>query len=568
MNVQKSRLSQKQQDFLIPVFLYVLLLTYKLIVVIHLRSEPQVADEFTYLKMARLLYQNGSYNSVQYPLLYPLFLLPAVLTGDHFYLTAKILGAISSAFVPVCTYAIARLYLDPEKSMIPAAFSAVIPYHYVTTMTIMSENLYFPLFLLEIYLVLKPRKHVVLSDIGTGMLLGALFMTRHITLVSIPVFGLVWLMREAEEKRKPGSVILRGILVVACMAAVYAPWVLMCRSYGYGFKEIIGFKIASKTNPEQLTMKRLLMVAGFYLCYFALILAPVLGLVVKSIRALHVNFKEWFCSYNRLWTMVCGSAAAFFVAVTRHSWRAYYNYPEFEKIKGRYLIYFPTLFVILGVVVLFKEKPVFKKKWFNILATYLLPVGLIVAGYLIDVTGIACTLKSTFIGSIESTDGQKVKLIGNAFPVIVSLFVLYYQYLMDFAKEARKRMLPLVFAAGLLLIEIWGMPSYLSFLIGVNDKQNSTNNRYAEELTETLKNLDLTEQTYILAEKIPQYKYIGRYLIFQEMDQISLVQKKENVPDASYYILTKDKDAYADITEAVEAEYDWTDTYFLLKVQD
>ena len=97
MNVQKSRLSQKQQDFLIPVFLYVLLLTYKLIVVIHLRSEPQVADEFTYLKMARLLYQNGSYNSVQYPLLYPLFLLPAVLTGDHFYLTAKILGAISSA---------------------------------------------------------------------------------------------------------------------------------------------------------------------------------------------------------------------------------------------------------------------------------------------------------------------------------------------------------------------------------------------------------------------------------------------------------------------------------------
>ena len=52
------------------------------------------------------------------------------------------------------------------------------------------------------------------------------------------------------------------------------------------------------------------------------------------------------------------------------------------------------------------------------------------------------------------------------------------------------------------------------------------------------------------------------------MDQISLVQKKENVPDASYYILTKDKDAYADITEAVEAEYDWTDTYFLLKVQD
>lgn len=133
MNVQKSRLSQKQQDFLIPVFLYVLLLTYKLIVVIHLRSEPQVADEFTYLKMARLLYQNGSYNSVQYPLLYPLFLLPAVLTGDHFYLTAKILGAISSAFVPVCTYAIARLIPGPGKECDSGSVFREIPLHYVTT---------------------------------------------------------------------------------------------------------------------------------------------------------------------------------------------------------------------------------------------------------------------------------------------------------------------------------------------------------------------------------------------------------------------------------------------------
>ena len=53
------------------------------------------------------------------------------------------------------------------------------------------------------------------------------------------------------------------------------------------------------------------------------------------------------------------------------------------------------------------------------------------------------------------------------------------------------------------------------------------------------------------------------------MDQISLVQKKKKMCQMpAITFLTKDKDAYADITEAVEAEYDWTDTYFLLKVQD
>ncbi|MDY3918001.1 MAG: glycosyltransferase family 39 protein [Candidatus Limivivens sp.] len=565
--MKENRLSQKKMDILIPLTLYILLLTYKLVVVIHLRSEPQVSDEFTYIKLARMLLTDGTYNSVQYPLLYPLYLMPAFLFGDHFYVAMKVLGAISSAFVPVCTYAIARLYLNPEKSMIPAAFSAVIPFHYVTTMTIMSENLYFPLFLLEIYLALRPRKRVTLCDIGYGALLGAMFMTRHITFVTIPVFLFVWLLRELEEKRSWKSIIGRGFLVVLSMCVVYAPWVWMCRSYGHGLKEIVGFKIASKTNPEQLTLKRLIMVAGFYICYFSLILAPVLGLLFKSIRAL--NLKKLFCSYNRLWVMVCGLAAAFFVAVTRHSWRAYYNYPDFEKIKGRYLIYFPILFVILGTVVLFREKPKFRKKWFNILVTYLLPVGMIIGAYLIDIGEVLMPLKSTFIGSIESTDGQKIKLIGPAFVVVVSLFLLYYQYLYDFAREERKKHLSLFFAVGLLLVEIWGMTDYLSYLIGVNDKQNQTNNRYAAELRETIEELELPEGTYIYAETMPEFKYVSRSLIFYQVDEVTLVQKRESIPGNEYYMITDDKDAFADITEEVAEVFNWKEKeFYLLKVQD
>ncbi|MDO5424152.1 MAG: glycosyltransferase family 39 protein [Eubacteriales bacterium] len=567
--MKENRLQQKKLDILIPLSLYVLLLVYKIIVVVPLRSQPQVSDEFTYIKMTRMLLENGSYNSVQYPLLYPLYLMPSLLFGDHFYTAMKVMGAISSAFVPVCTYAIARLYLNPEKSMIPAAFSAVIPYHYVTTMTIMSENLYFPLFLLEIYLVLRPRKRVVLSDIGFGALLGALFMTRHITFVAIPVFLFAWLLRELEEKRNWKSIIGRGVLVVACMCLVYSPWVIMCRSYGHGFKEILGFKIASKTNPEQLTWKRLIMVAGFYLCYFSLILAPVLGLLFKSIRAL--NLKKLFCSYNRLWVVVCGLAAAFFVAVTRHSWRANYNYPDFEKIKGRYLIYFPILFVLLGTVVLFREKPKFKKKWFNILVTYLLPVGMIIGAYLIDIEGVAYPLQSTFIGSIESTDGQKIKLIGPAFVVIVSLFLLYYQYLYDFAKEARKKNLTLIFGVGILLIEIWGMTAYLSYLKGVNDKQNQTNNRYAAELRDTVEELDLPEGTYIYAASMPQFTYVSRAFTFWQIDEVNLVKKKSSVPEdiSEYYVITDETEEFAEITEEVIEVYDWKDKeYYLLKVQD
>ena len=175
---------------------------------------------------------------------------------------------------------------------------------------------------------------MVISDIGTGMLLGALFMTRHITLVSIPVFGLGVADAEAERKEETRFRDPEGHSGSGLYGSRVCAWVLMCRPAMIWIqRNHPDLEIASKTNPKQLTMKRLLMVAGFYLCYFAPDSGTGFRLGGKSIRALHVNFKEWFCSYNRLWTMVCGSAAAFFVAVTRHSWRAYYNYPEFEKIE-------------------------------------------------------------------------------------------------------------------------------------------------------------------------------------------------------------------------------------------
>ena len=568
MTNAKGLKGERRLDVLIPLVLYGALLAYKLLVVIWLRSEPQVSDEFTYIKMARTLFAQGRYNSVQYPLLYPLYLLPACFFGDYTYLVMKILGAVSSSFVPVCTYLIARLYLKPDKSCICAAFSAVIPFQYVTTMTIMSENLYFPLFLLAIFLVLRKRKRLIVSDIGLGALLGALFMTRHITFVCIPVFALGWLMRELGEKRSWKSIIGRGILVMAALCVVYSPWVIMCKYYGHGFREIFGFKIASKTNPEQLTWDRLLMTAGFYVCYFSLILAPVLGLLFKSIRALQV--KKLFCSYNRLWVMVCGLAAAFFVAVTRHSWRANYNYPVFEKIKGRYLIYFPVLFVLLGAVVLFREKPVFRKKWFNLLATYLLPAGMMIFGYLVDIEGLLYPVGNTFIGSIESTDGQKIKLVGIAYVIVTAAFVMVYQAIHDFAAEKWKRWLPMVFGLGLLLVEVWGMAPYLAFLQRRNDQQNQTNNRYAAELRQTLLEMDLPEGTQIYAENMPDFTYVLRSLAFYGVDHVTMTQIPAKITNEEYYVFTDDKALYADtMEEEEEAVFHWDDgEYYLFKVRD
>lgn len=561
---------EKRYDIWIPAVLFTVLFLFKLIFAVNARSMPQVSDEFLYARFSRMLLENGTYDSVQYPLLYPLYLIPALFFGDNFYVAMKILGAFSSSFVPIVVYAIARLYLGQRESTLCAGFSMVIPFHYVTTMTLMSENLYFPMFLLAVYVVLRDFKHKIAGDIFLGVLLGLMFMTRHITFVSIPVFLFGWLLKQLDHKESLKSILLRGILVVAALLAAYSPWFFMCRSYGHGMKEIVGFKIASKTNPEQLTLRRLVMSAGFYAAYFSLILAPVLGLMFKSIRALELKKKKWFCAYNRLWVMVCGLAAAFFVAVTRHSWRAYYNYPEFAKIKGRYLIYFPILFVILGAVVLFQKKPRFKHAWINVAATYVLPAAMIVGAYLVDIQGVLYPLHPTkFIGSIESTDGQKIKLVGAAFMVVLPLFIWIFQFLYDFSREKWRKYLFPVFAAGLLLTEIWGMRPYMQYLEEVDADHRDTNYKYADEFVEAIQGIGQEGTIYVYVDKMPQYTYISRYADFWQVKNLTLTDQMEAIGSGTYYVFTNKLDKYKDVMTEQTAEFTWADkTYYLIKVQE
>ena len=89
---QKIRL-----DIWIPLGLFFALLIFKLAFVITNRSLPLIADEFTYAKYARKLFEEGTYKGVQYPLLYPLLLSPAYFFGEHFYLVMKIINALFSA---------------------------------------------------------------------------------------------------------------------------------------------------------------------------------------------------------------------------------------------------------------------------------------------------------------------------------------------------------------------------------------------------------------------------------------------------------------------------------------
>lgn len=448
-----------------PIAAFLLLVLVKLILVLPMSTGPiSFGDEALYKKFSLQWITEGRQLDTHYPPVYPLLMTFSFLGRSHWYLAMKLLNIVYSSFVPVLTYLIARLYLTKRNSIYCMIISCVLPYHFILPTMILSENVFFPILLLEIYIVLReyPR-HPLLGDFITGFFLTVLYLTRYISLVTIPVFALVWFVKQLNHKTKFVQILLRGIGIVAVMLLSWLPWYLL-NYKDTSLKEMMGFGIASNSDPAQLTPERLLLSAVLYTGYFLLLAAPVLPSLFQSFAAL--DYKKLTSRYNQFWLLIFGLAGAFFVAVTRHSWRASYNYPDFARIMGRYLIFFPLLFILLTFVTWEKKKTPALRLPTIVLS--LVSLLLLVTAYIFDIQGILYPGTSEqFLNFKGSMEGYKYVLLGIPFLLIVLCIMLLTTTL----KHTRYGYL--ILFLGMFLFEIYGMNQYCDRMQRFRDSKDT-----------------------------------------------------------------------------------------------
>lgn len=539
----------KQKEIMYMGIMYLALLVFKLIFVIGNRSFPIISDEFNYEFMSWQLTEKGVYDSNHYPLLYPLLIAPAHLFGENSYLVMKILNAVYSSFIPVVTYKICRLYVDVKPSIACAVFTMVIPFQYVTPMCLMSENLYFSLFLLAIYLFLKPYGKQVHEDIAAAVLVGLLMLTRHITLSLIPVFALLWMIKQLNKKEKFSKIILRGLGICLGILVVYSPWLITKLMQGHALKNIVGFGIASKTNPEQLTIARFILSFSYYFFYVALMAAPFLGVLVKSVRAVQIKKEERFGSYNQLWFCMVGLMGMLVIAATRHSWKVYYNYPEFTKMKGRYVIYISVLAAILATVALFKKKVEFKHKWCNILFCYIIPVGTLLAAYLVEIAGRTSISVGSLIDMYDSMDGRRIMYGGKVFFAVAVLSMILIQAVYDFGKKKVQQHLAVIFLFCIVGTELIGAGKYYDKIRSANI--SAVKNGvicYEKNILEDLIAINTGESTTVYMEEGIRRSDIVEWLPkIGRLTNFKMVEDNSKVKEDTYYVLTTDIEKYQDV---------------------
>jgi hypothetical protein len=464
---------------------FVVLLLFKLCVILPLSSGPiSFGDEALYKKYSFQWFTLGRQLETHYPPGYPLMLAPAFFFGQHWYTAMLVLNILYSSVVPVFLYLIPRLYLDRRKSICCMLIGCVIPFHFIMPTMILSENIFFPLLFLELWLVLrKYEKHPVMGDILIGFFLAFLCLSRYISIVTIPVFALVWLMKGLDEGTGFGKLLSRGCLIVTVMGVTYLPWILI-NYRNVPFKEILGFGIAGKTNPEQLTTSRLILTAVLYLRYFLLLAVPVLPTLLASIGKL--DRKKLTGRYNQLWVLIAGLSGAFFVAVTRHSFRVAYNWPVFSRIMGRYLMCFPILFILLAFVTKYGEDGEKDAASGNVRLTGILSIFSIVLASLSYIADIGQIGGALYQGSAEQFLNFKGAMEGYKYVMyrvpylLVGIGVMLLIHFVGFSKWKKYSLFACFI--GLLLFEAAGTTDYIKVMTNFREEKGSASIAKMNEL--------------------------------------------------------------------------------------
>lgn len=217
-----------------------LALVYAMFVVIKIMlsfSTPTLSiynDEYLYLKLAQSIAE-GSYNihgtpSNEYPPLYSLVIAPAQLitrTSWAFIIT-KIINTLVSTAVIFPAFFLLKKFLTERQSLIGTSIAMLHPSVFAFSPYLMSENLFYTLVLCAILIMINAIKtQKIHLHISTGMVLGAVFLTRALGLLLVPVYIIaqgVYMIKREKKLRKTKVI---NLVMALCVAGIFIiSWML------------------------------------------------------------------------------------------------------------------------------------------------------------------------------------------------------------------------------------------------------------------------------------------------------------------------------------------------------
>src|SRR3989344_1431915 len=215
-----------QKEFKKIIILYIAFVLVKIILSLFVTGPSVFSDEYVYSKLGWSIFNQGEYSihgigaSSPVPL-YPILLSISYIFGNagliYFFMKLLNILVLSATIFPI--YFLARKFLDYKKTLILCLLTMLTPMLFNTNFYLMSENLYYPLFMTFVYFSHEAiSKNSEKKNIISGALLGLLFLTRAISGFIIPTFFLTYIFL---RKKMNFS---RVIMHYAAALIIVIPW--------------------------------------------------------------------------------------------------------------------------------------------------------------------------------------------------------------------------------------------------------------------------------------------------------------------------------------------------------
>ena len=234
---------------------YLIVVFVKIVFSFFISSPTGFWDEYIYAKVGRSFYYFNNFNIEQnpspfYPPLYSILISIAYLLKDMdlVYLAMKIINAFVSSMIIIPAYLLSKELLKENQQIYVPILILFLPSNFSFSSYLLSENLFYPLFLSAIYFIYKTLKENNLkNNILSSIFISLSYLTRSIGLILIGIYFLShltnWII--SKEKLQFRNLILSGFV----MALIISPWLI--RNYiefGLTIKNILGWSASDNVK--------------------------------------------------------------------------------------------------------------------------------------------------------------------------------------------------------------------------------------------------------------------------------------------------------------------------------
>jgi len=375
------------------IILYVVLIILKVSLAYFILAPSAFSDDYGFAKAARSVLYHGTLtvhgDVVNKAPLYPISLSLSYSFKDMniVFFLMKFINAVISSLIILPVLLLSREFFDEKKSMLITILVAVLPANFAFTFFIMSENLFYPLFLLSVYLIYKSFIEKSYKwDILAGIVIGLTFLTKINAVVLPAMVGIVLLLKLFKKEYLE---IKKKLVMALFFFITISPWIIRnSLLFGFNSKSFIGGYSASAqaTMSAAMTWQFILIFLTLFMLYlsYLAIASGIIFLPLNFIAISKIEDKKVF-----LFSMITFATMLFALLLSsRHfnystgsmDYQTIFTWLTGGRIIGRYVEFVIPLIIINGIIgfeYAYKKKKIFfsslmAASFFSILASQLI----------------------------------------------------------------------------------------------------------------------------------------------------------------------------------------------------